>query len=82
LELLHQLVPSATRIGVLINPTDPARAEAIMREMQMAARSLALEIHFLKASKDADLDAIFANFSELESRGLVISGKPFFNSRA
>jgi putative tryptophan/tyrosine transport system substrate-binding protein len=82
LELLHELVPSATIIAVLINPSDPARSEIISKNLQSAARALGLQSHVLHASSDRDLDAVFASLVELRAGGLVIGGDPFFNSRA
>ena len=82
LELLHKLIPTATNIAVLVNPTDAARAETILREMQEAAQTLELQLHVLNASNDRDLDAVFASFAELGAGGLVIGGEPFFNSRS
>ena len=82
LELLHALVPTATIIAVLVNPTDPARAESITRNMQTAARDMGLQLHFLQASTDRDFDAVFASLAQLRAGGLVIGGDPFFNSRS
>jgi putative ABC transport system substrate-binding protein len=81
LELLHELVPTATRVAVLVNPKDSARAEIISREMQAAADSLHLQLHTLDASNDADLDAAFSKCVQLGAGGLVVGGEPFFNSR-
>jgi ABC-type uncharacterized transport system substrate-binding protein len=82
LELLHRLVPTATIIGVLVNPADPARAESITRNTQVAARNLRLQLHVLHASTDRDFDAVFASLAQLRAGGLVIGGDPFFNSRS
>lgn len=82
LELLHKLIPITTNIAVLLNPSDPARAETILREMQGAAQTLGLRLHVLNAGTDRDLDAVFASFTKFGSGGLVIGGEPFFNSRS
>ena len=82
LQLLHELVPTATVIGVLVNPTDPARAETTSKELQTAAHTLGLQIHVLHASTDRDFDTVFARLVELRAGGLVIGGEPFFNSRS
>jgi len=76
------LVPTATVIAALVNPTDPARAETTSRELQAAARTLGLQFHVLKASTDQELDAVFGHLVELRAGGLVIGGEPFFNSRS
>ena len=81
LELLHQLVPTATDIGVLVNPTDPTRADATLKELQAAAPALGLKLHILNASTDRDFDTVFARLVDLRASGLVIGGEPFFNSR-
>jgi ABC-type uncharacterized transport system substrate-binding protein len=82
LQLLHELVPTATIIAALVNPTDPARAESTSRELQGAADILGLELHVLHASTDQDLDTVFARLVELRAGGLVIGGEPFFNARS
>jgi putative ABC transport system substrate-binding protein len=81
LELLHELVPTATKIAVLVNPKDSARADFISREMQAAAAALGLQLHILNASNDSDLEAAFTGCVQLGAGGLVIGGEPFFNSR-
>jgi putative tryptophan/tyrosine transport system substrate-binding protein len=82
LELLHELVPTANGMAVLVNPTDPARAETISRGLQAAASTLGLQLHVLHASTDHDFDTVFASLAQLKAGGLVISGDPFFNSRS
>lgn len=81
LELLHELVPAATIIAVLINPTDTGRAAIISKNLQATARALGLRPHVLHASADRNLDAVFKGLSQLRADGLVIGGDPFFNSR-
>jgi putative ABC transport system substrate-binding protein len=82
LELLHELVPTAKVIAVLVNPTDASRAEATSRDLEAAARTLGLQLHVLHASTDRDFDTVFARLLELKAGGLVIGGEPFFNSRS
>jgi putative tryptophan/tyrosine transport system substrate-binding protein len=82
LELLHELVPTATIFAVLVNPSDPTRAETTSKELQAAARTLGLQLHVLHASADPDFDTVFANLVQLRAGGLVIGGEPFFNSRS
>jgi putative tryptophan/tyrosine transport system substrate-binding protein len=79
LELLHQVIPTASTVALLINPTNPA-AEAQVRDAQAAARSLGLQLHVLKASIDADIDAAFAALPGLQAGGLVIGSDQFFDS--
>jgi putative tryptophan/tyrosine transport system substrate-binding protein len=72
LELLHELVPTATLIAVLVNPkgSDP---EAFVRNVQAGARSLGLKIEVVHASSDGDLDPVFANLGRLLAGGLLIA---------
>lgn len=82
LELLRELVPHAAIIAVLVNPTDPVRAENISRAVQTAARTLGLQSNVLQASNERDFDAVFARLLQMRADGLVIGGEPFFNSRS
>jgi putative ABC transport system substrate-binding protein len=79
LEILHQLVPSARRIALLVNPSNP-NAETLSRELAAAARILGLEIHVLRASNERDLDIISTMVPELRIAGLVIGTDALFNS--
>jgi putative ABC transport system substrate-binding protein len=82
LEMLHELVPAATSIAVLVNPADPARAETISRTLQTAADALGLKLLVLHAGPDLHLDTVFARVAEMGVAGLVIGGDPSFNRRA
>jgi putative ABC transport system substrate-binding protein len=81
LEVLHELVPNATLMALLIDSTDTAVAESTTRDLQAAARSLGLELHILNASTEADFEAVFAKVIQLRAGGLVIGGGAFFTSR-
>ena len=81
LELLHQVIPTASAVALLVNPTNPA-AEPLVRDAQPAARSLGLQLHVLKASVAGDIDAAFAALPGLQAGGLVIGSDPFFDSRS
>ena len=78
LELLHELVPTATVVALLVNPSDPAMAETASRDSQAAAHTLGLELHVLNASTEGDFDAVFARLIQLRAGGLVIAGHAFF----
>jgi putative tryptophan/tyrosine transport system substrate-binding protein len=80
LELLHELVPAATIISLLVNPTHPA-AETVTRNTQAAASTLGLQLRVLYASTERDFDAAFATIAELRVGGLVIANEGLFNSR-
>ena len=77
LELLHELVPTATVIALLVNPTNPS-AEALSRDLQPAARALGLQLHILHASTERDFDTVFATLLQLRAGGLMIGSDGFF----
>jgi putative ABC transport system substrate-binding protein len=81
LELLRELIPTATVVALLVNPTTPA-ADAIARDVQAAARLLGLQLHVLHAATDRDFDAVFATLAQLRADALIIGGDPFFTSRS
>jgi putative tryptophan/tyrosine transport system substrate-binding protein len=82
LELLHELVPRATIIGLLVNPNNPNVAEPTTKSLQGAARTLGLETHALHASADHDFDTVFATLVQLRAGALVIGPDPFFITRS
>ena len=81
LELAHRLLPMATIIAVLVNPTNP-NAETVLRELQAAARALGLQLHVLHANTERDFDTLFATLVQLRAGALVIGTDAFFNSRS
>jgi putative ABC transport system substrate-binding protein len=81
-EILHELVPTARSVALLVNATTPALAEPTIKDVQMGARTLGLELHILLASTDQEIDAAFAKLIELRAGGLVIEADNFFNSRS
>jgi putative ABC transport system substrate-binding protein len=81
LELLHELLPTATAIALLVNPTNPALAEVVLRASRAAIQTLGLDLHVLNASAESDFDAVFANVIQLRAGGLVIGADAFFTSR-
>jgi putative ABC transport system substrate-binding protein len=80
LELLHEVIPTATTMAVLINPANPAIAEAQSSEMHAAARTLGLAAHVLHASTERDFDMLFATLVQLRVGALAIGSDPFFTS--
>jgi putative ABC transport system substrate-binding protein len=83
LELLHELIPAARVIALLVNPTNPAVAEPQEREVLAAARELGLEVHVLHAaSSERDFDGVFAELIEMHAAGLVIGADALFTSRS
>jgi putative ABC transport system substrate-binding protein len=81
LELLREILPAATIIAVLVNPSAPAITEQFMRALQAAAPALGMQLHVLHARTDRDLDTVFAALSQLRADALVIGPYLFFNSR-
>src|SRR5262245_63398678 len=71
LELAHELVPTATIIAALVNPTHP-NAETIARDLQAAARILGVQLHVLHASTERDLDTVFATLAQLRAGPPVV----------
>ena len=82
LELLHQVVPSATSMALLVNPTNPSIAEPFSRALQAAARVLGLQLHVLHASSEREIEAAFATLVKLRAGGLVIMPDPLFIARS
>jgi putative ABC transport system substrate-binding protein len=82
LELLHELLPTARVMALLVNPADPALAEPTTKEVRAAAVTLGLELHVLNASSERDFDAVFAKLIQLRASGLVIGVDPLFTSRS
>jgi putative tryptophan/tyrosine transport system substrate-binding protein len=80
LELLHELVPTASVMAVLVSLTDP-NAETQLRELHAAARALGLQLQVLTASTERDFDAVFAKLIQLRAGGLLIVPSAVFTSR-
>jgi putative ABC transport system substrate-binding protein len=81
IEMLHQLVPAARTVALLVNPANP-NAEALSKDSAAAARLLGIAPHILKASSDRDLDFAFGELDALGAASLVIAPDPFFVSRS
>jgi putative ABC transport system substrate-binding protein len=81
LEFLHELVPAAAHVAVLVNPANAAGAETTLRDVQSAGRAMGLQIQVLNASSSREIDAAFAAFVRERPDALFVGGDPFFNSR-
>jgi putative ABC transport system substrate-binding protein len=81
LRLMHELVPKAVRIAVLVNPANISVAENTVRDVQQAAPALGLQIQTLNASTNAEIDAAFATLSHEHADALFVAGDAFFVSR-
>ena len=80
LELLRELVPAATRVAVLVNPTGPA-PEAMLRDVEAAARAIRLQVQVLNAGTSREINAAFATFVRERPDALFVGPDPFFVSR-
>jgi putative ABC transport system substrate-binding protein len=83
LELLHELAPTATSIGILVNPANPPLFIAtIAKDLQAAADTLGVQVHILHASAEDDFDSVFATLVQLQAGALVITADAFFRSQS
>jgi putative tryptophan/tyrosine transport system substrate-binding protein len=82
LELLHEIMPTASSIALLVDPTNPVSAETQWRGFQEAARVLGLMPHLLNASSEGDFETAFATVTRLRIGGLVIANTALFIARA
>jgi putative tryptophan/tyrosine transport system substrate-binding protein len=80
LELVRELVPAATRVVVLVNPTGP-NSESTLRDLQSAARAIGLEIQVFNASTSREINVAFATFVRGRPDALFVDIDPFFTSR-
>jgi putative ABC transport system substrate-binding protein len=80
LEVLHEMVPAATQIAFLVNPTNPA-SDGILREGQAAARVLGLRLLVLNASDPSEIEAAFATLARERAGALLVGQDALFSSR-
>jgi ABC-type uncharacterized transport system substrate-binding protein len=80
LELLHDLVPSASAVALLVNPNNP-NIDVQLRDLPPAARAIGLHLTLLKAATEAEIDATFAALAGQKVDALFVASDPFFNSR-
>ncbi|MFY9897517.1 MAG: ABC transporter substrate-binding protein [Xanthobacteraceae bacterium] len=80
LELLHELLPTARVMALLVDPTDPTNAKTTVSEVSAAAHTFGLQLHVLNASNESDFTEVFAKLIQLGAGGLVVAGGPFFAS--
>jgi putative tryptophan/tyrosine transport system substrate-binding protein len=81
LGLLHDLVPKAVRIAVLVNPANTPSAEAVLRDIPQAARAIGLQIQVLNASTSHEIEAAFATFVRERPDALFVGLDVFLNNR-
>jgi len=82
LRLLHELVPNAVRVAVLVNPANASGTETLLRIVQEAAPAIGLQIQFLNATTIGEIDAAFATIERERPDALFVTGDAFFVSRA
>jgi putative ABC transport system substrate-binding protein len=81
LELAHELIPTATNLAALLDPSYPSTPSQT-KDLETAARILGVQLHVLSASGEQDFDNVFATVLKLAPSALVIGNGPFFNSRS
>jgi putative tryptophan/tyrosine transport system substrate-binding protein len=81
LSLLHELVPKAVRIAVLVNPANVPATESTLRDIPDAARANGLQIQVLKASTTGEIESAFASLVRDRADALYVAGDVFFTSR-
>jgi putative tryptophan/tyrosine transport system substrate-binding protein len=81
LSLLHELVPKAVRIGVLVNPINPVNTEATLSDVREAAHTLGLQIQVVNASTIGEINAAFAALVRERADALFVNNDAFFTSR-
>jgi putative tryptophan/tyrosine transport system substrate-binding protein len=82
LELLHELVPAATSVALLVNPINRTLTERLLRDTQAAAGKLGLQLHVLHAGAERDFDAAFATLMQLRAGALMIGADVLFIERS
>jgi putative tryptophan/tyrosine transport system substrate-binding protein len=82
LQLLHELVPTASVMALLVNPAHPTLADSNTKVLQAAARTLGLTLHVLNANIEGEFDRVFAKLIQLRAGGLVIGSDPFFTGQS
>jgi len=82
LEVLRELLPKATTIGILMNPSNRNAGELFLRDLEPAARTMGMQLHILQASTDTDLESAFTSLPQLRVDALVVSPDVFFNTRS
>ena len=81
LGLLHELIPSATRIGLLVNPNSSAQTERITKDVTTAASDIGLKIEVVQASNSREIEAVFEKLARNRVDALLVGADAFFVSR-
>ena len=81
LALLHELLPGAARVAAFINPADASRAEALREEVEVAARTVGMQLQILNPSTNREIDAAFSALVRERADALFVGPDAFYNSR-
>jgi len=81
LELLREMVPAATRVAVLVSPSNAVTSQSTVRDTSAGARAMGLEVQVLNADTSREIDAAFATLARERSDALLVDSTPFFLSR-
>ena len=79
LGLLHELVPAAKQIAVIVNPNSP-ELDSQLSDLQAAARAIGCDLKFFRVSAESEFDSVFAAFAQNAMQALLVAADPFFNS--
>jgi ABC-type uncharacterized transport system substrate-binding protein len=82
LELLHEFVPKANIVGLLVNPANPTLADTETSGAMSAAKGFGITLHVLNASNEGDFEGVFARLTEMGADGLIVGADPLFTSRS
>jgi putative tryptophan/tyrosine transport system substrate-binding protein len=82
LELLRELIPQSKSFSVLVNPSNRVNFDIVTKGLEGPSRAFGLQLHFLNASTESELETVFAKLAQLQVGGLIIGADTFFNSRA
>jgi putative ABC transport system substrate-binding protein len=82
LEVLRELLPKATTVAVLVNPTSRGTGDMFLQDVIPAARTIGLQLQRSLASSDADLESVFASLAQQRADAVVVSPDVFFNTRS
>ena len=78
--VLHEVMPTATCVALLVNPTNSAGAETMTKDAQAAAHTLGLHLHVLHASTEHEIDKAFETMARLRAGALLIGADALFTS--
>jgi putative ABC transport system substrate-binding protein len=81
LDLLHELLPRAVRVAVLVNPADATNTASTLRDVEAAARVIGLQVEVLNASTSREINAAFENVGRDRPDALFVGGNPFLTAR-